>query len=117
MLFLQAAGLSAHALIDPTGAVILTHDTGRKAWHAKNHNSDTLGVEFLVPGAHDYASFIAEMEKPYLPGAAFVAGVELLRQWCDEFEIEDIQTHAQIDPRRKKGPGAGFPFDRMIREL
>lgn len=115
--YLMAAKLSAHALITPAGDVLLTRDPSLQAWHALDHNQDTLGVEFLVPGAHGYAGFLEAIADDYLTAAAYSAGIDLVGDWLDNYSISDITTHQAIDPDRKQDPGAGFPFQRFIEDL
>ena len=117
LLFLQAAGLSEHTLITPAGITIRSRPADLKAWHAKNHNVDSLGIAFLVPGNHDYASFIWAMETDYVTPLAYRAGLDQVRTWCDHWQIDDITTHSAVDPRRKFDPGHGFPYDKFLQDL
>jgi len=113
--FLDDVGLSAHALVAYSGEVIMCRREDQGAWHAKGHNTGTLGVEFLVPGKHDYGSFIRTIAEPdWVSGFAFAAGVELVRGWCQRHDIEEIVRHSDIDPTRKKDPGAGFPWQLFL---
>jgi len=116
--FLDDVGLSAHALIAHGGEVIMCRREDEGAWHAKGNNTGTLGVEFLVPGKHDYGSFIRTIERPgWVSVSAFAAGVELVRGWCQRHDIEAIVRHSDIDPDRKKDPGAGFPWELFLSEI
>lgn len=117
LLFLQAARLSAHALVTPSGSVLLTREDTHQAWHARGHNQNTLGVEFLVPGAHNYSSFLDAIKSDYVTDEAYNAGLELVREWTDAFDIREVTTHRDVDPKRKQDPGDGFPFDRFVADL
>jgi len=105
--FLKLVGLSAHRLITPSGVVIKCREDNQGAWHAKGYNTDSLGIEFLVPGVHNYKSFLKALKTSYLTSKALKAGVEILKYWMDKFDIDkiDIKSHQQIDPDRKHDPG------------
>jgi len=115
--WLDVIKLSAHALVAPNGAIIRCRDDGQVAWHARGYNADSLGVEFLVPGIHNYTTFLKAMQGDYLPNAAYDAGVELVQSWVDHHDITEIVTHAEIDPNRKKDPGAGFPLNQFMGDI
>lgn len=112
--FLREIGLSAHALICPDGSIIQCRPIDKGAYHAKGHNTTSIGIEFLVPGPHDYGSFIETIKKPYLTDAQYLAGVELCHKWGEDL---NIVRHSDIDPQRKKDPGAGFPWDEFINDI
>ena len=112
--FLREIGLSAHALICPDGSIIKCRETTVGAYHAKGHNTSSLGVEFLVLGVHTYGSFIKAISEPYLTDAQFEAGIYLCQQWAVG---RDIVKHSDIDPDRKKDPGEGFPWAKFITEI
>ena len=112
--FLKDIGLSAHALICPDGTVLLCREETQGAYHAKNFNTNSLGVEFLVKGAYDYTSFLTTIKKPYLTFEQHVAGVELLRDWCSKYDINSIDTHSSLSPKRKSDPGKGFPLAQFL---
>ena len=115
--FLKDIGLSAHALICPDGTVIRCREDNQGAWHAKGHNKDSLGVEILVRGKHDYASFINTIKNSYMTFDQHCACVELLRDWCNKHDIASISRHSDIDPKRKKDPGRGCPFDLILKDV
>jgi len=56
--FLNEYKLSAHALIAPNGDIYRCRFDEEQAWHARGHNKNTLGIEFLVQGDHNYGSFV-----------------------------------------------------------
>lgn len=112
--FLKEIGLSAHALICPSGAVIRCREDTQGGYHAKNFNTNSLGVEFLLKGEHDYASFKKAISDYYLTFEQHIAGVELLRDWCSKYDIKSIDTHSSLSPTRKKDPGTGFPLKQFL---
>ena len=112
--FLKDIGLSAHALICPDGTVMLCRDDNQGGWHAKGYNKNSLGVEFLVEGQHTYTDFLKVIKKPYLTFNQYVAGVELLREWCSKWDIKSIDRHSDLDPTRKKDPGKGFDWNQFL---
>ena len=112
--FLDEIGLSAHALIGSQGEVIICRRDTEGAYHAKGHNTDTLGVEFLVPGKHDYASFVEAIKEPWVSDAQLEAGVSLIRRWKQRWDIKTVVRHSDVDPERKVDPGDGFPWERLL---
>lgn len=115
--FLKTIGLSAHALICPNGDIIRSREDNQGAYHAKGFNKNSLGVEFLVPGKHDYTSFLKAMKDHYLTLDQHCAGVELLRDWCSKYEIASIDAHSDLSPDRKKDPGSAFPFEQILKDV
>ena len=117
--FLSSLKLSAHAFVTPSGVVVRSKPDDRLAWHAKGFNTDSLGVEFLVPGLHTYETFLDTIKRPWLTDAQFEAGVKLVRSWREKWNISPAKVlrHSDISPRRKHDPGDGFPWRRFINEL
>lgn len=115
--FLQKIGLSAHSLITPSGVNIRQRKDEQGAYHAKGFNNDSLGIEFLVPGIHDYDSLLATMETDYLTNAAYSGGLSQVREWLNTHKIKNIETHSQLDPKRKYDPGSGFPLQQFFEDL
>jgi N-acetyl-anhydromuramyl-L-alanine amidase AmpD len=115
--FLQWYGLSAHALCTPDGVIIRCRDDDEIAWHARGHNTDSLGIEFLVRGEHDYASFLKAIEYPYLSPNQYSAGVEQVKIWMDKYGITDVRRHSDVSPGRKVDPGNGFYWDKLRKDL
>lgn len=115
--FLDSIGLSAHALVAPDGTNYRCRLDTQGAYHAAGHNTDTLGLEFLVPGIHTYASLIKTMAKPYLSVVQYEAGLEQVRSWRDRWNITEVLRHSDISPERKVDPGLGFPWIKFLSDL
>lgn len=115
--FLDKLGLSAHALILPNCDVMICRRPDQGAYHARGFNTDSLGLEFLVEGDHDYESFIKSIKKPYLAKGQLEAGVELVRHWEKMYNINKVVRHSDLSPGRKVDPGRGFPWDKFINEV
>ena len=116
---LRKLGLSAHALVTPSGQIIRCRHDEQGAYHAKGHNTNTLGVEFLVPGLNSYDEFLEKIKHPSLTTEAFDEGTRLVRGWMSKWDIEkqDVVEHSQIDPTRKHDPGRGFPLSTFLGSL
>ena len=107
--WLKKIGLSAHALFTPSGVVIRGRRDDQVAWHAKGYNFGSLGGEFLVPGIHDYTSFLERIKEPYLTEVQLRAGINQTLEWLGKHKgIKHVDAHSEIDPDRKYDPGAGF---------
>lgn len=114
--FLDSIKLSAHVLVTPSGSIIKCREDTEVAWHAKGFNSNSLGVEFLVPGHHDYGTFLDTIAQPgWLTPEQFDAGVNLVAAWAYKYGLngDQLVRHSDIDPDRKKDPGAGFPWEEL----
>lgn len=117
--FLKEIGLSAHYLICPNGDVIKCRKTNQGAYHAKDHNINTVGIEILVEGVHNYEGFLKRIEKPYHTKKQMDSLVELSQDIIDYWGIkkENIIRHSDIDSPRKKDTGKGFPFEEYKSKL
>lgn len=112
--YLRWRGFSAHAFITSSGVVIRGRHDWQGAYHAKRFNTDSLGVEFLVPGIHTYGSFKKKIKENYLTGYQYQAGVEFVLEWVKKYEIDLIERHSDISPDRKVDPGKGFPWAQFM---
>ncbi len=115
--FLDKIGLSAHALVTPDGNIIRCREDYEGAWHAKNFNKNSLGIEFLVEGTHTYETFRQRIKEKYITGAQYNAGVKQVREWIEKHNIEQIKAHSELSPRRKFDPGMGFPMTLFIQDV
>jgi N-acetylmuramoyl-L-alanine amidase len=118
--WLRKKGLSAHIFVTPSGVVIRSREDDQGAWHAKalEHNRLALGIEFLVPGAHDWGSFKAAIETEYLTDVQYAAGVEFCREeWVEKLGLLHYVKHSTIDPVNKTDPGEGFPWARFLGDI
>ena len=115
--FLDKIGLSAHALVTPDGNIIRCREDYEGAWHAKGHNKNSLGIEFLVQGVHTYGSFMERIKTNYLTAPQYEAGLEQVRNWMKIHHITNIKTHSELSPGRKFDPGQGFPLVTFLQEL
>jgi AmpD protein len=117
--FLAKLGLSAHALIAPNGDVWVCRDDDQGAYHARGYNTDSLGVEFLVEGHHDYGSFLEAIKGDYITDVQWLAGVNAVKSWVEAYEIpkDKIVRHSDISPGRKVDPGKGFKWDKFLSEV
>ena len=116
--FLEMIGLSVHVLIAPNGDIYKCRDSMQGAYHAKGHNRNTLGVEWLVEGEHDYESFVMAIQAPYLTDKQFKGGCEYIRkEWVESLGILHHTRHSIVDPKRKVDPGRGFPWVDYLKQI
>ena len=115
--FLNEYKLSAHILVDHNGRVFQCRKDNEQAWHARGYNKDSLGIEFLVKGRHDYASFVKTIQEDYVTDVQFEAGLDIVRSWCEKYDIKNIDRHSDLSPGRKVDPGTGFNWIKFKDEL
>ena len=117
--WLRALGLHAHRLMTPSGQMIKCRMDNQRGAHAKGHNTDTLGMEFLVEGVHTYGSFIEALKTDWVTPIELKNGINVFKAWMAKHSIgiDDVVRHSDIDPTRKKDPGEGFPWSGFINEL
>lgn len=111
---------SAHIFVTPSGTIIRSRNDNQVAWHAKaqGHNFKSLGIEFLVPGAHDYGSFLDAIKRDYLTPQQYKAGVEFCRkEWVEKLGILHFVKHSTIDPAMKEDPGGGFNWTQFLGDI
>lgn len=117
--WLEMRGLSAHAIVTPSGVVVRTRHDTEVAWHAKGHNTGSLGVEILCPGIHDIDSLHGAIaHEGWVTEAAYMSAVWLVRQWLLTWRIPaaNVLPHSALDAA-KQDPGDGFPWDSFLADI
>lgn len=118
--FLRHIGLSTHALVRPDGTLIHCREDTEGAYHAKGHNQDTLGIELLVPDAHNLAELKERVQNVWLSGDQYLAAAEWVREKMRRHNIakDDVVRHMDLDPERRWfDPGPSFPWSLFQAEL
>jgi N-acetyl-anhydromuramyl-L-alanine amidase AmpD len=115
--YLDKVGLSAHSIIAPDGVNYRCRDDNQGAYHALGHNTDTLGLEFLVEGVHTYSSFLKAISQPYLTAIQYEIGVEQVKYWIKHWGITEVLRHSDISPERKVDPGDGYPWAMFKKDI
>lgn len=110
--FLKSIGLSAHFLLCPDGSFIKLRKTTEIAWHAKGHNTNSVGIEILAEGSHNYDTFLDKIQTDYVNKAQMDALIEMSNGIIEYFDIDhdDVLRHSDISPGRKHDPGIGFDW-------
>lgn len=115
--YLAGVGLSAHAIIAPDGTNYRCRKDTQGAYHALGHNTDTLGLEFLVQGVHTYGTFLQTIRKPYITAEQYEVGVQQVKEWIKHWGITEVLRHSDISPERKVDPGDGFPWLMFLKDI
>ncbi len=111
--WLNKEGISAHYLITPTGVVIQCREDDEIAWHARDHNTNSIGIEVLVAGEHTYETFIERIKTPWVYGEQYTALVGLSKR----FEGLSFKRHSDVSPGRKFDPGDGFQWETFLKDI
>lgn len=120
--WLRAIGRSTHAFVLPDGLVVREVDSWYKAWHARGHNSRSVGLEFVLRGVWPWNKFQAAMRGERDDAAYAPAQLRAAEDWVRARAIEhdfrltelSVRTHRQLDPERKLDPGDVFPLDDFL---
>lgn len=117
--WLRVQGVSAHILVDNDGALFRCRSDHEGAYHAKEFNTNSLGIEFLVRGRHDYITFLEAIKTDYVTHAQWGAGIEQVRIWMGKYGIstDKVFRHSDLSPGRKFDPGAGFDWDAFVNHI
>ncbi len=115
--FLNNYGYSAHVLVAPNGTQYVCRSDSETAWHARSFNKNSLGIEFLVKGSHNYESFLNRIREPYVESDQLDSGVDVVKNWINLHDIKSIDKHSTLSPDRKVDPGIGFPWDIFLTKL
>jgi len=113
--WLKYLGYSAHILVTPSGTLIRCRTDFEGAYHARGHNTASLGIEFLVQGEHDYGTFLKAIKKDWVTEAQMEMGAIKIREWMDKFHIlsGEVRRHSDISPGRKVDPG-NMDWDKLL---
>jgi N-acetylmuramoyl-L-alanine amidase len=108
----EAAGVSAHYLIDEDGSVYRMVPEDMRAWHAgtsfwdgkRDLNSISIGIELINPG-HEYGY------RPF-PSEQLNSFTLLAQEIMDRHGIgpRNVLGHSDVAPGRKTDPGELFPW-------
>lgn len=109
--------LSTHALVHSNGNIEMCRPPNAGAYHARGHNTDSLGMEFLVPGVHDYSTFLETIKTDWCTPEQYEAGMEIINQWRFDYDIGLIVRHSDVSPGRKVDPGTGFKWREFSESL
>lgn len=111
----SAAKVSAHYMVDETGAVSRLVDEALRAWHAgvaswqgeTDINGCSIGIELVNPG-HEWGY------QPF-PDAQIGALIALIGDIRTRQVIPDrrVLGHSDVAPERKQDPGELFPWQRL----
>lgn len=114
--FLERYEYSAHVLVSPKGELFRCRQDDEIAYHARDYNTNTLGIEFLVEGEHTYGTFLERIKTPWVSASAYEAGLWQIRQWMMDYSITSnrILRHSDVSPGRKVDPGEGFPWQTLL---
>ncbi len=87
--------VSAHYLIMEDGVIYALVDEKDIAWHCKNHNQNSIGIE--LAGYHN------RNLKPEQIKSAQLLIKTILSKY--NLERDHIKAHSELDPSRRKDPG------------
>jgi N-acetyl-anhydromuramyl-L-alanine amidase AmpD len=116
--FLKKLKLSVHGFIKPDGTYDKMVETPSKAFHAgkslheglSSLNSHFLGVELLVPGVNDYASFSKKINTPgTYSQAQFDQTVKVFKFWMNKYNIpvNNVVRHSDCSGDHVRGKNKG----------
>lgn len=110
--------LSAHLVIGPDGKKYKCRDYNRIAWHAKGHNTNSIGIEVCVKGVFmAYQPFLDAMKEDWITNMQYGVLVGECIDIIKEYPITEVVRHSDIDPKRKQDPGEGFPWDKFLNDI
>lgn len=122
--YLWNIDLSAHYFIEPNGNVIKgpapnirCRHAGRSEWGGQKWlNTSYVGIEVLVEGDHDYASYIEAIKDPAsFKAIQYIKLARLVQDLAALYPIvpSNIVRHSDVSPGRKVDPGTGFDWQKF----
>ena len=117
--FLNHIGLSCHYMVTPGGDTIQCADpTTRTTWHSKGYNSDSIGIEILVPGLMNYTKFKYRLGwSNWCSDTQFTGAIDLCKSLRSIYPIDTVVRHSDLDPDRKVDPGRMFNWSLFLESL
>lgn len=104
------ANVSAHYVVAHSGRITQMVQDRDVAWHVRNHNSDSIGIE-----NEGYA------QRNHWTSAQYTALARLVAYLCRQHRVpanrSGIKSHAELDPRRRSDPGPYFDWTGFLREV
>ncbi len=105
--------VSAHFLIARTGKLLQFVSCDRRAWHAgasswrgrADCNDYSIGIE------------LEGLEGGRFTTAQYTQLAALLRALSRRYAIDAVVGHEHVAPSRKRDPGRGFDWNRLVRSL
>lgn len=108
--------LSAHILIAPSGERTRCRADNQIAYHAKGFNTDSLGVEILVPDVYNLEQLQNRTRTSWVSKAQLDSLEQQIMIWKNAHKIEEMVRHSDLDPVRKWfDPGEGFPWEELLK--
>lgn len=99
---------SCHALIDKAGNVYRLIDDSKKAWHVRDYNAISLGLELEMLSTDPPGTF---------PEAQLDSCVQWVAEKCNLYLIplNRVVSHASLDPARRTDPRGFNWFHFLLR--
>jgi len=119
--WLDVLRLSVHFTITPSGVICQHLPLEIMGAHAKDHNTNSVGVELLLAGVWTDGPFRDRIQSPYTYGDQYTAAVALGR-WLHGKGLS-FHRHSDIDQRIEGGrkvkvdPGDGFPYVTYLSDI
>jgi len=115
--FQQASsGVSAHAVINTDGTIVMVGDLDREAWHARDENSHRIGIELVQTGKDNIAG-VPFTDQQY-QSLAWLTG-ELSARYGFPIDHAAIKGHQEVPAGQrdtKIDPGIQFDWNRYLRD-
>ena len=115
-------GVSVHVVTDRYGQSGRSVPDALKAYHARDDNTYSLGIEQIGYAAYTRAQWLAR--KPQLDAAAawiayWKAKYQIPIRRCvttsdGRVTVTGVCSHGQVEPRYRTDPGAGYPWDYVL---
>lgn len=110
---IRSLQVSAHFLIARTGKLLQFVSCDRRAWHAgasswrgrADCNDYSIGIE------------LEGLEGGRFTTAQYTQLAALLRALSRRYAIDAVVGHEHVAPSRKRDPGRGFDWNRLVRSL